>query len=220
MALCKELVAVSEQEAADRAKGIVVFQCVKDAWEPGTFHFWERYESELALGNHNGNPRMTELYDQLEPLLQRPMGMSMYEMVDGRISMSCIHIGPKGEGGLDDATGASGAAGGASYKQTSRAIDLTGISEHEEAQRDQAILDNLSGKQKAAAGAAAAAAAAAPGAQKQPGQAQKQDAAAAAAGAGRLPGGLGALVRAVQGQAEGFSKCVAHYVSAVMGGGK
>ena len=30
---------------------------------------------------------------QLEPLLLRPMGMSMYEMVDGNISMSCIHIG-------------------------------------------------------------------------------------------------------------------------------
>lgn len=33
--------------------------------------------------------------------------------------------GPKGEGGLDDATGASGAAGGASYKQTSRATQLS-----------------------------------------------------------------------------------------------
>jgi hypothetical protein len=33
--------------------------------------------------------------------------------------------GPKGEGGLDDATGASGAAGGASYKQTSNVIDLS-----------------------------------------------------------------------------------------------
>lgn len=33
--------------------------------------------------------------------------------------------GPKGEGGLDDATGASGAAGGASYKQTSATVDLS-----------------------------------------------------------------------------------------------
>jgi hypothetical protein len=32
--------------------------------------------------------------------------------------------GPKGEGGLDDATGASGAAGGASMKQSSNAFDL------------------------------------------------------------------------------------------------
>jgi hypothetical protein len=36
----------------------------------------------------------------------------------------CPPAGPKGEGGLDDATGASGAAGGASYKQTSRATQL------------------------------------------------------------------------------------------------
>lgn len=39
------------------------------------------------------------------------------------VLLSC-RAGPKGEGGLDDATGASGAAGGASYKQTSRATQL------------------------------------------------------------------------------------------------
>ena len=33
--------------------------------------------------------------------------------------------GPKGEGGLDDATGASGAAGGASLKQSSSTVDLS-----------------------------------------------------------------------------------------------
>ena len=32
--------------------------------------------------------------------------------------------GPKGEGGLDDATGATGSAGGASMKQTSSVVDL------------------------------------------------------------------------------------------------
>lgn len=43
--------------------------------------------------------------------------------------LSCLPhtptAGPKGEGGLEDATGASGAAGGASYKQTSRATQLS-----------------------------------------------------------------------------------------------
>ncbi len=33
--------------------------------------------------------------------------------------------GPKGEGGLDDATGASGSSGGASMKQTSATVDLS-----------------------------------------------------------------------------------------------
>ena len=32
--------------------------------------------------------------------------------------------GPKGEGGLDDATGAGGSGGGASMKQSSGAVDL------------------------------------------------------------------------------------------------
>ena len=37
----------------------------------------------------------------------------------------CILPGPKGEGGLDDATGASKAAGGgASMRQTSAVVDL------------------------------------------------------------------------------------------------
>jgi len=39
--------------------------------------------------------------------------------------LCAVAAGPKGEGGLDDATGASGAAGGASYKQTSRATQLS-----------------------------------------------------------------------------------------------
>ena len=34
-----------------------------------------------------------------------------------------LHAGPKGEGGLDDATGAGG-SGGASHKQTSAVVDL------------------------------------------------------------------------------------------------
>jgi hypothetical protein len=33
-------------------------------------------------------------------------------------------LGPKGEGGLDDATGAGGSGGGASMKQSSGAVDL------------------------------------------------------------------------------------------------
>ncbi len=39
--------------------------------------------------------------------------------------LSLLLPGPKGEGGLDDATGASGAAGGASMKQTSGTVDLS-----------------------------------------------------------------------------------------------
>jgi hypothetical protein len=42
--------------------------------------------------------------------------------------MTVLHTGwctgPKGEGGLDDATGAGGSGGGASMKQSSGAVDL------------------------------------------------------------------------------------------------
>ena len=38
--------------------------------------------------------------------------------------------GPKGEGGLDDATGQGGSGGGASYKQTSKTV-MQGIADEE-----------------------------------------------------------------------------------------
>eukprot|EP00798_Chlamydomonas_sp_ICE-L_P020313 gene20313-27069_t len=46
---------------------------------------------------------------------------------------------PKGEGGLDDATGASGAAGGASLKQTSATVDLTNMTEEDESDIAEAV---------------------------------------------------------------------------------
>lgn len=69
-------------------------------------------------------------------------------------------------------------------------------------------MDGMSGASSASKAAAAASKA---GAAKQ---------AVPAGAAARLPGGLGGLIRAVQAQAEGFGKCVAHYVSAISGGGK
>lgn len=39
------------------------------------------------------------------------------------VTIYCCSVGPKGEGGLDDATGAGG-AGGASMKQSSGVVDL------------------------------------------------------------------------------------------------
>ncbi len=41
------------------------------------------------------------------------------------LPLACAFAGPKGEGGLDDATGQSGGAGGgAGYTQTSATVDL------------------------------------------------------------------------------------------------
>ena len=46
------------------------------------------------------------------------------EWRDGQLGPACAQGGPKGEGGLDDATGGSGMAGGAGLKQTSATLDL------------------------------------------------------------------------------------------------
>ncbi len=63
--------------------------------------------------------------EKIQPMCDGPVGMALYEMKDGKLGMTSVQGGPRGEGGLDDATGASGAAGGASYKQTSSTVDLS-----------------------------------------------------------------------------------------------
>lgn len=61
--------------------------------------------------------------------------MVLYEWQNGQIGMSCVHGGPKGEGGLDDATGAGG-AGGAGYKQTSDIMNPANIEREETPVKD------------------------------------------------------------------------------------
>ena len=77
------------------------------------------------MGRHNTSPELSKFMEKLADLLDRPVGMALYAMKDGKVGMAAVQGGPKGEGGLDDATGASGAAGGASYKQTSATVDLS-----------------------------------------------------------------------------------------------
>ena len=89
------------------------------------FHFWEMYESNGDLGRHNTTPEYQQFMEKVQTLIDGPIGMALYEWKDGRLGPACTQGGPRGEGGLDDATGASGAAGGASYKQTSATVDLS-----------------------------------------------------------------------------------------------
>ena len=73
--------------------------------------------------------------NKVQPLLDGPIGMALYEMKNGQLGAIGVQGGPRGEGGLDDATGASGAAGGASYKQTSGTVDLTKVKEEDDAEK-------------------------------------------------------------------------------------
>lgn len=83
------------------------------------------------MGRHNTTPEMKAFMENVQKYLEQPVGMALYEMKDGQIGAVATQGGPKGEGGLDDATGAAGTAGGAGYKQTSSAVDLTNIKEEE-----------------------------------------------------------------------------------------
>ncbi|KAI8466752.1 MAG: hypothetical protein J3K34DRAFT_432696 [Monoraphidium minutum] len=134
--LCADVTQFSQARMDDRANGLHAFDCVRDQWEPNVFHFWERYESNVSLGRHNTLPEVTQFMEQVVPLLERPVGMALYEWQDGQLGPVSLQGGPKGEGGLDDATGASGAAGGASMKQTSRSFDLGGIEAANKAETD------------------------------------------------------------------------------------
>lgn len=53
VALCEEVTAFSREQARLRESGILSFECVRDTWEPTTFHFYERYASNVHLGRHN-----------------------------------------------------------------------------------------------------------------------------------------------------------------------
>lgn len=131
--LCQQAMEFSQKQIGNRSSGIQEFTCSADGWEPNVFHFWERYDSNVSLGKHNTTPEMEQFMNQVVPLLERPVGMALYEYRDGQLGPPSMQSGPKGEGGLDDATGASGAAGGASYKQTSTAAQLQSLAEEEEA---------------------------------------------------------------------------------------
>jgi hypothetical protein len=112
--------------AAATRLGVIEFSYGRDSYEPNVFHFWERYDSNVSLGRHNTREDIVAFLEDLtkEGCLEGPVGMVLYEWRDGQLGPACAQGGPKGEGGLDDATGGSGMAGGAGLKQTSATLDL------------------------------------------------------------------------------------------------
>ena len=156
--LCAALVAAAGPASAP---GVVEFSFGRDAYDPQTFHFWERYDSNVSLGRHNTRADVTAFMEEVRresvaavpspgwppppaptprppsapqviTHLEGPVGMVLYEWRDGQLSSACAQGGPKGEGGLDDATGGSGMAGGASLKQSSATLDMGNITRGDE----------------------------------------------------------------------------------------
>lgn len=122
--LCQGLVDYSKASMADRSSGILAFECSRDPFEPLKFYTWERYSGNAALGQHNSADAVQRFMEEVNEHLEKPVGMVLYEWQDGQLGAACMQGGPKGEGGLDDASGASGGAGGASMKQTSATVNL------------------------------------------------------------------------------------------------
>jgi hypothetical protein len=102
---------------------LLSFHAERDQWDRNVFHMWLQAASNEALGRVDTAPRALAFMRDAAPLLERPVGMLMYNMgADGSLGAPAVQGGPKGEGGLDDATGASGMTSGASGGQTSAAL--------------------------------------------------------------------------------------------------
>lgn len=51
--LCEQLLTNVQQAKSDCTSGLLAFECSNDRWDSSVFHFWERYESNAALGRFN-----------------------------------------------------------------------------------------------------------------------------------------------------------------------
>lgn len=120
--LCKGILRWGDSKKADKAAGVLQFECNTDAFDKNVFHFWERYERFTNMNDARASPEHCQFMNEVRPLLKGPVALAAYEYNDGKIGHMLNPIGPKGEGGLDDATGQGGSGGGASYKQTSTSL--------------------------------------------------------------------------------------------------
>ncbi|CAD7702357.1 unnamed protein product [Ostreobium quekettii] len=121
--MCLELAEHAKGEMNDRKNGILGFDVMADQFEDGTIHFWERYTDNQRLNKFNASPKFMAFMEGVSEYLERPVGLALYEYNEGQIGNSCVQEGPKGEGGLDDATGA-GLNAGARMSQTANVVNL------------------------------------------------------------------------------------------------
>ncbi|GAQ87631.1 hypothetical protein KFL_003660110 [Klebsormidium nitens] len=119
-ALCRGIVEHFRPMVADSKSPVRAFECSQDAYEPSVYHFWQRYDGFVEMNDVYAGPEYTKFLEEVRPLLKGPVALAAYEWVNGQLGHMMNPIGPKGEGGLDDATGQGGSGGGASYKQTAQ----------------------------------------------------------------------------------------------------
>lgn len=127
--LCRSITEWGQQKQKDRTSGVLQFGCFADLYSKHTYHFMERYSSFEHIVSFRSLPEHTEFINDVRPLLTQPIGLAVYEYENGQIGHMRTPMGPKGEGGLDDATGQAGIGGGVSHKQQSKIIQDTEIPE-------------------------------------------------------------------------------------------
>merc|ERR1712072_892354 len=115
----QELCAAYADDMKKSASGVISFECTKDTHDKQQFHFWERYKNTACFNDNLSSEATQGFLEALSDHLEKPVGISLFEYADGKLGSACVEIGPKGEGGLDDATGANKYGGGARYEQTS-----------------------------------------------------------------------------------------------------
>ena len=120
-----------EAAVAGSRRGLEAFAVQRDPFDAGVFHFWEHYRSVADFEAVLEGEAMVGFIRDVAGLLERPVGIALYEWVDGQLGAPMVNWGPKGEGGLDDATGANKFGGGASYEQTSGAVNLGSLDPEE-----------------------------------------------------------------------------------------
>mmetsp|Transcript_26120 Transcript_26120/g.55866 ORF Transcript_26120/g.55866 Transcript_26120/m.55866 type:complete len:177 (-) Transcript_26120:46-576(-) len=120
----KELCAKYEEDMKANQAGILAFECTEDNFDENAVHFWERYKNSAYFNQGMQSKETTAFLKEVAEYVEKPVGIALFEYANGQIGNACVEIGPKGEGGLDDATGANKYGGGARYEQTSNTVQL------------------------------------------------------------------------------------------------
>lgn len=129
--LCDGVVHWAAKSVGEPHSGVEEFYAHKDEFDEGVVHFWQRFTGPDAMGKLHNNVVYASFLKKASDVLREPMSMGMYRYLDGKISCMMHPYGPKGEGGVDDATGQAGMAGGAGYQQHVK-VDITADVNREE----------------------------------------------------------------------------------------
>lgn len=114
--LCEDIRQWALEKQKDKAAGLKQFECYVDLYDKNVFHFMEEYAGFLHMNDFRSSPEHVKFCDDVRPFLLEPIALAAYELRDGQVGHMLNPIGPKGEGGLDDATGQAGRGGDAYMK--------------------------------------------------------------------------------------------------------